>query len=148
MTESITDAEIDSLFSTDSKLLLRAIKTFVDDAVKASVDATAEKLGTLEEDVEALMGTASLIKQSTSGRTQKLAIPADSFQVAGSDQECRSVLVVHASDNAVYMNIGAVADADDFLIPKNMVIPVPVDNCSRLNFFGTADDIIRLLWRN
>lgn len=90
----------------------------------------------------------SLIKQSTTGGTQKLTIPADPFQVAGSDQACRSVLVVHSSDNAVYMNIGAVADADKFIIPKNAVIPIPIDNCSKLNFFGTAADTIRLLWRN
>lgn len=92
--------------------------------------------------------TDSLSAPSTDGGTQKLTIPADPFQVAGSDQTCRSILVVHSSDNAVYMNLGAVADADDFLIPKNVVIPVPIDNCSKLNFFGTEADTIRLLWRN
>lgn len=90
----------------------------------------------------------SLIKISTGGGTQKLIIPADPFQVAGSAQACRSILVVHSSDNAVYMNIGAVATADSFLIPKDTPIPLPFDNCSRLNFFGTATDTIHLLWRN
>lgn len=94
------------------------------------------------------IATDSLSTPSTGGGTQKLTIPADPFQVAGSAQACRSVLVVHTSDNAVYMNLGAVADADDFPIPKNVVIPVPIDNCSKLNFFGTAADTIRLLWRN
>lgn len=95
-----------------------------------------------------LLNSLSLSRQSTSGGTQKLTIPADPFQVVGSDQACRSVLVVHTSDNAVYMNIGAVASADNFIIPKNVPTPVPVDNCSKLNFFGTQADIIRVLWRN
>lgn len=108
-------------------------------------------MGQIERLIEAILdlfNAASLIKQSTGGGTQKLTIPADPFQVAGTAQACRSILVVHSSDNAVYMNIGAVATADSFLIPKDTVVPVPFDNCSRLNFFGTADDVIRLLWRN
>lgn len=121
MTEPITDAEIAALFSTDHKLLARGLKTVADE---------------------------SLSTKSTEGGTQKLAIPADPFQVAGSDQECRSILVVHSSDNAVYMNIGAVATADNWLIPKDTPIPLPFDNCSKLNFFGTQADVIRLLWRN
>lgn len=66
----------------------------------------------------------------------------------GSSQACRSVLVIHTSDNAVYMNIGAAADADDWPVPKNVPIPTPVDNCSDLYFYGTDADTIRLLWRN
>lgn len=107
-----------------------------------------DQIERLIQEVKALFGTLSLIKQSTTGGTQKLTIPADPFQIAGSAQACRSVLVVHSSDNAVYMNIGAVADTDDFLIPKNVVIPVPIDNCSKLHFFGTQADTIRLLWRD
>ena len=87
-----------------------------------------------------------LIANSASGGTQKLTIASNVAQ--GSDQTCRSILVVHASDNAVYMNIGATADADDFIIPKNVVIPVPIDNCSKLYFYGTDADTIRLLWRD
>ena len=90
----------------------------------------------------------SLSTPSTGGGTQKLTIPGDPYQVAGSDQACRSVLVVHTSDNAVYMNISAVATADSFPIPKNVVLPIPIDNCDKLNFFGTTADTIRLLWRN
>lgn len=83
---------------------------------------------------------------SSTGGTQKLAI--DSNVAQGSDQACRSILVVHASDNAVYVNIGATADANDFIIPKNVVVPIPIDNCSKLYFYGTNADIIRLLWRD
>lgn len=116
--------------------------------IETDIETTNTKLGTLETDTETLMGSTSLIKRSTGGGTQKLTIPADPFQIAGSNQECRSILVVHSSDNAVYVNIGAVANADNFLIPKNIPIPIPVDNCSRLNFFGTAADVVRLLWRD
>ena len=90
----------------------------------------------------------SLSIPSTTGGTQKLTIPGDPYQVAGVAQACRSVLVVHTSDNAVYMNIGTVATADSFPIPKNVVLPIPIDNCDKLNFFGTTADTIRLLWRN
>jgi len=83
---------------------------------------------------------------SDSGGTQKLTIATTHAQ--GTAQPCRSILVVHTSDNAVYMNIGATADADDFIIPKNVIVPVPVDDCSDLYFYGTNGDTIRLLWRN
>jgi len=145
MTESITDAEIASLFSTDNKLLTRVLKMLFDNLVIAKDDIAIVKG---DATVVKVMLADSLLVKSTEGGTEKLTIPADPFQIAGSAQECRGVLVVHSSDNAVYMNIGAVADADDFLIPKDVVIPVPIDNCSKLNFFGTADDTIRLLWRS
>lgn len=84
--------------------------------------------------------------RSENGGTQKLTISSNVAQ--GSDQVCRSILVVHTSANAVYMNIGATADADDFIIPANVIVPVPIDNCSELHFFGTDADTIRLLWRD
>ena len=159
MTQPITDEEIAALFSTDNKLAIRALKLTYD-AIAAiggiqdlsdlitAIEAVTTELTTLELDIEAILGALSLIKQSTAGGTQKITIPATPFQVAGSSQACRSVLVVHSSDNAVYMQLGAAADADDFLIPKNVPIPVPIDDCSKLNFFGTQADTIRLLWRN
>jgi len=93
-----------------------------------------------------LLNSTSLIKQSTAGGTQKLTISSNIAQ--GSAQVCRGVLVVHSSDNAVYLQLGATADADDWLIPKNFPVPVPIDNCSKLHFYGTDADTIRILWRN
>lgn len=87
-----------------------------------------------------------LIARSENGGTQKLTIASNIAQ--GSDQACRSILVVHTSSNAVYMNIGATADANDFIIPANVIVPVPIDNCSKLYFYGTDADTIRLLWRD
>lgn len=83
---------------------------------------------------------------SAKGGAQKVTLANNVGQ--GSSQPCRSILVVHASDNAVYMNIGAAADADDFIIPKNVIVPVPVSDCSDLYFYGTNADTIRLLWRS
>lgn len=108
-----------------------------------------ERINPATEDKQDDIVTAiddSLVTKSTSGGTQKLTISSNVAQ--GTSQACRSILVVHASDNAVYMNIGATADADDFIIPKNVIVPVPVDNCSDLYFYGTDADTIRLLWRN
>lgn len=178
MTEPITDAEITALFSADHKLAARALKLIYEaiaaiggvqdlgalitaveavttelttletdiEATVVSVDAVTTKLGTIETDIEAIMGALSLIKQSTAGGTQKLTISSNVAQ--GSSQACRSVLVVHSSDNAVYLQLGATADADDFIVPKNVPIPIPIDNCSKLYFYGTDADTIRLLWRN
>lgn len=87
-----------------------------------------------------------LFANSSTGGTQKLTIASNVAQ--GSDQDCRSILVVHTSSNAVYMNIGAIADVDDFIIPANVIVPVPINNCSKLYFYGTDADTIRLLWRD
>lgn len=83
---------------------------------------------------------------SDSGGTQKLTISSNTAQ--GSAQACRSVLVIHTSENAVYVNVGGTADVDDWPIPQNVPIPIPIDNCSKLYFYGTDADTIRLLWRN
>lgn len=92
------------------------------------------------------MQNDSLSTKSTGGGTQKLTISSNVAQ--GNDQACRSVLLVHSSDNAVYLQLGATADADDFIVPKNVPIPVPVDNCLKIYVYGTDADTIRLLWRN
>lgn len=106
-------------------------------------------MGQIERIIEAvnnLLASTSLIMQSTGGGTQKLTISSSTAQ--GSAQICRSVLIIHSSENPVYLQLGAAADADDFIIPKNFPIPVPIDNCSKLYFYGTNADTIRLLWRN
>lgn len=108
-------------------------------------------MGQIERIISAvtnLFGAASLIKQSTAGGTEKLTIPGTPFQIAGTAQVCRCVSIVHSNTNPVYFQIGALADVNDFIIPKDVVIPVPIDNCSKLNFFGTENDTIQLLWRN
>ena len=108
-------------------------------------------MGQIERLIKAvtnLFSSPSLIKQSTDGGTQKLIIPADPFQIAGTAQACRTILAIQENENPVYMNIGAVATAENFSIPKGIIIPLPFDNCSKLNFFGTANDIIQLIWRD
>lgn len=87
-----------------------------------------------------------LSNPSDEGGAQKLTIASSIAQ--GSNQECRSILVVHGNDSAVYMNVGGTADANDFYIPKNVPIPAPFDNCNKLHFYGTNGAVIRLLWRN
>lgn len=106
-------------------------------------------MGQIERLIKAvtdLLEATSLIKTSSAGGTQKLTISSNIAQ--GSAQACRSVLIVHSSDNAIYLQLGATADVDDWLVPKNFPIPVPIDNCSKLHFYGTDADTIRLLWRN
>lgn len=105
-----------------------------------------DQIERLIEAIDNLLDATSLIKTSTGGGTQKLTIASN--VAVGSAQACRGVLVVHSSDNAVYLQLGATADADDWEVPKNTPVPVPIDDCSKLNFYGTDADIIRLLWRN
>ena len=95
--------------------------------------------------VNSPLGAASLIKQSAQGGSQKLTISSNVAQ--GANQSCRSVLVVTDGNN-VFMTIGRTATEDDFILPKNVVIPVPIDNCSDLYFYGGDGTTIRLLWRN
>lgn len=125
MTTAITDSEIDALTSADNKLLLRVLKLLYD-----------------------LLNESSLIKTSTAGGVDKITIPADPFQVTGSDQACSSALLIHASDNSVYINFSSVASANTFPVPKNFPIPCPVDNLNEINVFGTEADDIFVLWRN
>ena len=83
---------------------------------------------------------------SAGGGTQKLTVANNVAQ--GTSQACRGVLVVTSSSNATYVNIGATADADDFILPQNVVVPIPVSDCSDIYIYGTNSDTVRLLWRN
>ena len=87
---------------------------------------------------------------SDSGGTQKLTIASN--VVVGTAQPCRSCLVTVPSGNTgrVYLTIAdEAADVSDFLLPEDIVIPMPVDDCSDLHFYGgTNGDVVYILWRN
>jgi hypothetical protein len=62
----------------------------------------------------------------------------------------RSCLVQQYSGTQVYMNINVVATAaaTAWKISSITPHPIPVDDLSKLNFIGTAGDIVQILWRN
>ena len=120
------------------------------DSIKSSVDGIKVEVQDVETDTEALFGNASLIKQSSAGGTQKLVIAGNVVQ--GSAQACRSCLLHIPTGNAgdVHLTIANEAgDIDDWLCPKGIPFPVPIDNLNELHFYGgTNGDLIYVLWRN
>lgn len=100
--------------------------------------------------IASIGGEESLTQRSTGGGTQKKVISSN--LAVGSNQECGSCLIHCPDGNSgdIHLTLAnETADADDFLIPKGQVIPVPVDNLSSLHFYGTNDsDLIYILWRN
>ncbi len=61
---------------------------------------------------------------------------------------CRSCLVQQRSGTQVYMNIGtAAAAATGWKLSSTTPIAVPVDDVQKLHFFGTASDVVQILWR-
>ena len=87
---------------------------------------------------------------SSAGGTEKLTIPGSPFQVAGASQVCREVIIYVPSANAgtTYLQIGAVADANDLQLQEDVWLPIAMNNTNLLNFFGTENDLVHLLWRN
>lgn len=95
-----------------------------------------------------LQGRA-VTRSTADAGVEKLTIAAN--VASGSDQDCKRVLIIAPAGNTcpVYMQIGATADADDFLIPEEVVIEVFVTNTNKLHFYsGTNDDTVRLYWEN
>jgi len=120
------------------------------DSIKSSVNDVKIEVQDVEADAEALLGNTSLIRQSSAGGTQKLIIASNVAQ--GSAQACRSCLLHIPEDNAGdihFTTANETADADDWLCPKGMPIPFPMDNLSDLHFYGSNDgDLIYIHWRN
>lgn len=67
----------------------------------------------------------------------------------GTAQVCKSVLVLtDGSDVNMAVQSSGAADANDFLLPEKQAIPIPVDNVSKLTFYGATDGKkIYILWR-
>jgi hypothetical protein len=64
-------------------------------------------------------------------------------------QPCRSCLVQQQSGTGVYMNIEtAAAAATGWKLSSTVPIAVPIDDVQKLHFFGTAADVVQIIWRN
>ncbi len=90
-----------------------------------------------------------LMENSTIGGVVLVTIaatPADITHTAS--VPCRSCLVQQQSGTQVYMNIGtAAAAATGWKLSSTTPIAVPVDDVQKLHFFGTASDVVQILWR-
>ncbi len=127
--------------------------------IMAMDSAQSGMFSTLEDDVELVQSAVDSVHSvllagttvvSSGGGTEKITIPADPFQVAGAAQACREVIIYCPSGNVgiTYLQIGAVADADDLPLHEDVWLSIPINNTNLLNFFGTAADKVYLLWRN
>ena len=65
------------------------------------------------------------------------------------DQDCRSFLV-WTPDAQVYLNIGAAADANDPLLPADVILPMPFNNTSLAHFYNAAggNATVYVVWRS
>jgi len=132
-----------------SQLETQEVQLTAIDSELVLIDTDTTKISSQLETQETIL-EAGTDYVSTGGGTEKVTIPADPFQVAGSAQACREVRVFCPSANAaaVYLQIGAVADADDIALEEDTWLTIPISNTNLLNFFGAQNDIVNLLWRN
>jgi hypothetical protein len=91
----------------------------------------------------------SVSKNSLNFGTQRLTIDANGVAV-GANQACREVWISFQTTNDVHLAVqeSGDADANDFLLPPNVIIPVPARNTSKIRIFGTAADFVYLMWRD
>ena len=62
---------------------------------------------------------------------------------------CRSCLVQQQSGTQVYLDIEtAAAAATGWKLSATSALPIPIDDVQKLHFFGTAGDVIQILWRD
>lgn len=84
---------------------------------------------------------------SSLGGTQKLTVSSN--VIVGSAQACRSCLIHTAAATVSLTLADEAADVNDFLLPANQLIPIPIQNLDQLRFWGSADgEVIYVLWRN
>lgn len=86
------------------------------------------------------------IQLSTSkAGVEVLTIAANVAQ--GADQACRRAFLFSPSANdAVYLNHGAAADADDYLLLEDVEIEIPCSNTNQIYLYGTNANKVYLRW--
>ncbi len=96
---------------------------------------------------EALKSTA--INSSTFG-TEKITLDGSGLGVVSVPTVCRECFISFQASNDVHLAIqnSGDADADDFLLPPDVIFPVPIRNTSQIRLFGTAGDLIYIMWRD
>ena len=93
-----------------------------------------------------------LDRNSSHGGVNKVVIPAGTTIRGGSGADgsgsipCRSCLIKADTGSTVYMNIGAAATTDHWLVATGAE-PIPIDDLNKLYFKGTAADVVRIIYR-
>ena len=97
---------------------------------------------------------ATLNEVSSAGGVQLVTIPSPAASTAATNQRCRKCWIQHKSGTATYMNVDGTASASSYLLPKanaatgaEAPIAYEIENLNHLSFFGTAGDIVQILFR-
>lgn len=95
------------------------------------------------------MAEKSLNMNSREGGALQVDISASARSRLASDTDCSSCIVWTASAG-VYVTIGENADATKFLLPANVILPIPVDNLNLISAYnsGASSAKIYVLWRS
>ena len=67
----------------------------------------------------------------------------------GSNHRCKECWISFDSTNSTYLSVNdddSDATIENFKMPENIVIKIPIVNTSMLHFKGTAADSIYLIW--
>jgi hypothetical protein len=90
-----------------------------------------------------------LTQNSATGGVVIITIPDPAADtVHSSSVPCVSCLVQQISGTQAYMNIGtAAAAATGWKLSSTTPIPMPIEDVQSLHFFGTAGDIVQILYR-
>lgn len=89
-----------------------------------------------------------LTQNSNTGGVAIVTIADPAADISPDAQPCLSCLVLQQSGTQAYMNIGTPATAETgWKLSSTMTIPVPITNLDKLHFFGTAGDVVQIVWR-
>ena len=96
---------------------------------------------------EALKSTAIT---SANWGTEKITLDGDGLGIVSVPAACREAWISFQTSNDVHVAIqdSGNADADDFLLPPNVVTKMPIRNTSQIRLFGTSADLVYIMWRD
>lgn len=90
----------------------------------------------------------SVSTNSSTFGTERLTM---GVSIAGSNQACRECFITTQSTADVHIAIKNSGNATvlDFLLPPDIVLPLPVRNTSQIRVYcATAGEYVYLMWRN
>ena len=96
---------------------------------------------------EALKSTAI---NSAGWGTEKITLDGSGLGEVSVGSACRECYISHQVSNDVHLAIknSGNADANDFLLPPDIVNKFPIRNTSQIRLFGIANDLIYIMWRD
>ncbi len=114
-------------------------------STRGRIDPATEDL---QQDIKTEL-QKSVATNSVNFGTQRITLSGAGLG-AGASQACRECWISFETTANVHLAIKNSGDADatDFLLPPNVIIPLPVRNTSQIKLFGDSADLIYLMWRD